>query len=102
MIPDGFQYFLDDLWNFQNFSQIWTRGPRIHHQNASKNARNDGIILTEYCFFISRHFGNPTFPALLTLSDITNVEPIFSFFNMVGPKQLASPSVFKDFSVVES
>ena len=30
MIPDGFQYFLDGFWNFQNFHKIWTRAPRIY------------------------------------------------------------------------
>ena len=37
MIPDRLQYFLDDFWNFENFTksdpingQIWTRGPRIY------------------------------------------------------------------------
>ena len=39
MIPDILQYFLDDFWNFQNFQQIWTRGPRIYHQNGHKNIR---------------------------------------------------------------
>ena len=24
MIPDRFQYFLDDLWNFENFTKSWT------------------------------------------------------------------------------
>ena len=30
MIPDGFQYLLDDFWNFQKFHQIWTRAPCIY------------------------------------------------------------------------
>ena len=37
MIPDQFQYFLDDFWNFENSlnldpinGQIWTRGHRIY------------------------------------------------------------------------
>ena len=41
MIPDGFQYCLDDFWNFQNVHQIWTRAPRIYDfcytKNTSKN-----------------------------------------------------------------
>ena len=56
-------------------------------------------------FSISHHLGNPKFPDLLTLPDTKIVEPIsiFIFFqNMVGPKQLASPSASKNFSVVES
>ena len=39
MIPDGFQYFLDDFWNFQNVHQIWTLTPRIYHQNTKKYIR---------------------------------------------------------------
>ena len=30
MIPDRLQHFLDDLWNFQHFPQIWTRAPCIY------------------------------------------------------------------------
>ena len=46
-------------------------------------------------FFISQHFGNPKFPELLTLPDIENVELIV-FVNPASPKQLVSPSVFKE------
>ena len=37
MIPDRFRYFLDDFWNFEKCDQTWTLGPRIYHQNATKN-----------------------------------------------------------------
>ena len=39
MIPGGFQYFVDDFWNFQNVHQNLTLTPRIYHQNASKHIR---------------------------------------------------------------
>ena len=99
MIPDGFQYFLDDFWNFRNVHQIWTRATRIYHQNASKNKRKLGKHpFKNIIVFISHHLGNPKFPDCLALPDITNVEliVIIYFSNLVGPTQLASPSVFKE------
>ena len=39
MIPDGFQYFFDDFWNFQNFVKIWTRNPPNYCQFTLKNTR---------------------------------------------------------------
>ena len=39
MIPDRLQYFLEDFWNDKKCDQIWTLGPRIYHQNTSKNTR---------------------------------------------------------------
>ena len=39
MIHDRLQYFWDDFWNDQKRDQIWTLGPRIYHQNLSKNTR---------------------------------------------------------------
>ena len=99
MIPDEFPYFFDDFWNFQNLHQIWTRAPRIHHQNTSTNTRKYGNIIKQY--FSSHHFGNPKFPDLWTPLDIKNVEPInlFVYFsqNLVGSKHLAPPSLFKEF-----
>ena len=44
---------LDDFRNFQFFHQICTCGPRIYHQNASKNTRKYGNILHKYYFCIS-------------------------------------------------
>ena len=35
----NFQYFLNDLGNFENLVQIWTRRPPNHYQNASTNTR---------------------------------------------------------------
>ena len=52
--------------------------------------------LTHLIFHIST-FWKSKFPEFLTLSDIKNVERMLSVFqNLVGPKQLASPSVFKE------
>ena len=34
MIPDRFQYFLDDFWNFDNLVEFWTRRPASYIQNA--------------------------------------------------------------------
>ena len=59
-----------------------------------------GIILDKY-FFISQHFGDPKFPEFPTLQHIKNAELVF-LKKLVGPKQLASPNVFKEFPVVES
>ena len=42
MIPDLWQYFLDEFWNFPNspnIDQVWTCGPRIYYQNTIKNTR---------------------------------------------------------------
>ena len=39
MIPDRFQYFLDDFGNFENSVKIWTRRPPNCYQNVSKNTR---------------------------------------------------------------
>ena len=49
MIPGGFQYFLDDFWNFQNVHQIWTRAPCMHHQKITpaKNPNSEGNEI--YC-----------------------------------------------------
>ena len=40
MIPARLQYFLEHFWNEQKRDQIWTLGPRIHHQNISNDTRN--------------------------------------------------------------
>ena len=45
MIPYRLQYFLGDFWNFQKRYQIWTLGPRIDHQNISKNTSKSRSIL---------------------------------------------------------
>ena len=61
MIPDGFQYFLDDFWNFQKVHQIWTRAPCIYlwlllYQNTSENSKkyvgtsSQNIILADMDF----------------------------------------------------
>ena len=34
--PDLFQYFLDDLGNFENLVKMWTRRPPNYYQNCSK------------------------------------------------------------------
>ena len=55
---------------------------------------------SKHIFCISPHLGNPEFPKQMTLPDIKHVELTSSFVffqNLVGTKQLASPSVFKDF-----
>ena len=53
MIPDGFQYFLDDFWNLQKIHQIWTRAHRTYHKNASKNTRHMDTSLQNIIFHIS-------------------------------------------------
>ena len=53
MIPDLLQYFLDDFWNFQKSHQIWTRGPRIYHQNTPKNKGKYGNIF-EHIMFVNQ------------------------------------------------
>ena len=52
MIPDGFQYFLDDFWNFQKNHQIWTHAPRSCHTNASKQIRKYGGIINKYVSYL--------------------------------------------------
>ena len=36
MLPDRLQYFLDDVWNFENVVKIWARIPPNYYKNASK------------------------------------------------------------------
>ena len=100
MIPDGFQHFSDDFWNFQFFHQIWPRAPRIYHQNTLKNIRKYGIILKQYYFSYLNILEIQNFQ----IFDPTGHHKCVTYFycfsqNMVGPKQLASPSVFEEFSV---
>ena len=97
--------------------EIWPLTPLSYHKNILKDTRKYGVIFKTY-FFISQHSGTPKFPDFVTLSDIKNVD-LFLFcicgfvcvffggegvgwVNMMGPKQLVSPSVFKDLSVVGS
>ena len=40
MILDRLQYFLEHFWHDHKCDQIWTPGPRIYHQNASRYTRN--------------------------------------------------------------
>ena len=61
MIPDGFQYFLDDFWNFQYFHQTCTLTPLFLCRNASNNTKKYGNILKNI-IFISHHFKIPIFP----------------------------------------
>ena len=55
---------------------------------------NYELILTYYFAYLNL-LENPKKSELLTLPDI-NMEELILFQNMVGPKQLASPSVLKD------
>ena len=48
MIPDRFQYFLDDSGNYEHFVKIWTRRPPNYYQHALTNTRKYGIILDKY------------------------------------------------------
>ena len=61
MIPDGFQYFLDDFWNFQYFHQTCPLTPLFLCRNASNNPRNLWKHLKNI-IFISHHFKIPIFP----------------------------------------
>ena len=63
MIPDGFQYFLDDFWNFQQFSQSLTFAHFILGKMLQKYKNKYGHILKTY-LFISHHFGNSKFPKM--------------------------------------
>ena len=46
MIPVRLQYFLEYVWNDWKCDKIWTLGPRIYQQNASRNSRRkDGNLL---------------------------------------------------------
>ena len=38
-VPDIFQYSFGHFWNFDNFVNIWTRGPPIYYQNTSTDTR---------------------------------------------------------------
>ena len=55
MISDRLQYFLNDFWNDPKCDQIWTVGPRIYHQNTSKNTRIYVDIFENYYFVISEN-----------------------------------------------
>ena len=50
MIPDRFQYFLDDFWNFENVVKIWTRKPPNNYQQGFKNTRKYENIIEQYYF----------------------------------------------------
>ena len=52
MIPDRLQYFLEHFGNDQKCDQIWTLGPRIYHQNISKNKEHMGASLNELMLHI--------------------------------------------------
>ena len=52
MIPDRLQYFQEHFWNDQDYDKIWTLGPRIYHQNISKNTRTYRDVLEQYYFHI--------------------------------------------------
>ena len=39
MFPDQSQYFLDNLWDFETFVNIWTRRRPNYYQNTSNNTR---------------------------------------------------------------
>ena len=39
MIPDRFQYLLDDFWNFENLVKTWTHRPPNYYKNAAQNTR---------------------------------------------------------------
>ena len=90
MINDGFQYFLDNFWNFQNVHQIWTFPLLLLCRNATQYTRQITETSLKH-LFISHHFGNPTFPKIVTLPGIEHLKPIFSFVlqNMVDQKRLA-------------
>ena len=100
MIPDGFQYFFNDFWNFQNVNQTWTCFLSFLCRNASTNTRTYGSILEQYYLSYLNILGIQKIH-LLTLLDIKLAEFIFSvfcfFLILVGPKQLAYPNVFKVF-----
>ena len=69
MIPDGFQYFLDDFWHFQHVHQIWTFTPLSLCRNASQDTRKTWKRPLQI-FSIFHHFGNPTFLKRSTLPGI--------------------------------
>ena len=64
MIPDRFQYFLDDSGNFENLVKIWSRNPPNYYQNASNNTRKimesswKNIILSIWDTNIFENFQN--------------------------------------------
>ena len=92
MIPDISQYFLDHCWNFQHFHQVCPLTPLYK--------KNYGNILTRYYFSYLNMLEIQKFQKEMTLSDIKQVELIsvlFFFQNLVVQKQLASPSVFREF-----
>ena len=95
MIPAGFQYFLDDVWNFQNVHQIWT----VHlflYVELLKKTKEYGNILKTYYFSYLNILEIQNFPNRYTTGHQkcgTYLYVIF-FRNMVGPKQLAHPNVF--------
>ena len=61
MIPDRFQYFLDDFCNFENLVKIWTRRPPNYHKNILKIQDKYGIIFKTYYFVISQLSGTSIF-----------------------------------------
>ena len=69
MIPDGFQYLLDDFWNFQFFYQTWTLTPLFYVEMLQIIQEMYGIIFKKYYFsslIISKfqHFQNTTLPGI--------------------------------------
>ena len=53
MVPGPIAILLDDLGNFENFVNIWTRTPPNYYQNAStKHKKNYGIIFTNHIMFV--------------------------------------------------
>ena len=94
-----FQYFLDDSGNFDFFVKIWTRSPPDYYQNASNNTRK--IMESSCTNIIYVNLGLTEFRKFLNSGPTKHL----FFFKLCCPhpqKQLVSPSVFKEFSVVES
>ena len=48
MIPDRLQYFLDDFWNFENFTESGPMDPVFITKLLQKIYEKDGNILNKY------------------------------------------------------
>ena len=65
------QYFLKDLWNFENSVNILTRIPPNYYQNISKNKRNIWTHPYNILFFISEN---------LKFENVRNVWKVYAPF----------------------